>query len=66
MAEAKTMRVAVVRSFMLGGQAQKVGAVLELPVNLGHELIGMHKAERVANAPAQRITAPAVAKEDRK
>lgn len=55
----QTRRVRVVRPFMLGGQAQPVGAEVELPRWLAADLLGAGKAEPVD--PVEPVAAPAPA-----
>ncbi len=42
-----TVKVKVLRAFCVGGEPQKVGAVIEVSPSVAAELIGYRKAEKV-------------------
>lgn len=49
----QTMKVKVTRKFYLAGELQEAGAVIDVADALGHELIGMNKAEKAKEKPAK-------------
>lgn len=49
----KSMKVKVTRNFYLAGELQAAGAVIDVADALGHELIGMNKAEKTEDKPAK-------------
>jgi hypothetical protein len=49
----KTMKIKVTRKFYIAGELQKEGSVIEVSDAVGHELIGMNKAEKAKEKPAK-------------
>ena len=47
----KSVKIKVVKSCYIGGQARKLGETLEVPVDLARELVWMKKAELVKPEP---------------
>jgi hypothetical protein len=54
-------RVRVLRAFLLGGQRQEVGSVVELPRALAAELLHRRCAERLPDAAPTPATTPTTA-----
>jgi hypothetical protein len=52
-AKAKTMKVKVLRNFLIAGEVQKVGKVIEVSNALGTELIFANKVEKSADGKAK-------------
>ncbi|MGB2832987.1 MAG: hypothetical protein WBC07_08520 [Methylotenera sp.] len=48
-AKVKTMKVKVLRPFLIGGKVQAEGKKIEVPFALGIELIGGNKVEKLAD-----------------
>lgn len=48
-AKVKTMKVKVLRPFLINGQVQAEGKKIEVPFALGIELIGGNKVEKLAD-----------------
>lgn len=49
----KTMKIKVTRKFYIAGELQKEGSVIEVSDAVGHELIGMNKAEKAQDVKAK-------------
>ena len=47
--EGSTMKVLVLRGFMLDGEVPEVGSIVEVPDHQGRALIGSNKAEAVSD-----------------
>ena len=47
--EESTMKVLVLRGFMLNGEVPEVGSIVEVPDDQGRALIGSNKAEAVSD-----------------
>lgn len=52
-AKGKTMKIKVLRNFLIAGEVQKTGQVIDVPNALGQELIFANKAEKAAEGKAK-------------
>lgn len=49
----QSMKVKVTRNFLIAGEVQKAGDVIDVSEALGAELIAMNKAEKAKEKPAK-------------